>query len=120
MAGFKGTYSGKTFNDREKGEERRFEMEQDRRFKAEARRNRLLGRWLAERFGMTSKETEAYEKEVVLADLEQPGVEDIVKKVMADIKSRRAAITENQVRAELDRLYAVALQQIAGESKSGG
>lgn len=117
MADFKGSYSGKTLANREKGEERRFEMEQDVRFKAESRRSRLLGRWLAGKFGMTAEETQAYEKEVLHADLHRPGAEDVIDKVMHDIEARHAKITEKEVRKELERLYAVAYEQIANENK---
>jgi len=100
------------FKDREKGEELRFEMEQDLVFKAESRRNRLLGAWLAEKFGMISSEAAAYVKEVIASDLEEPGINDIVRKVMKDIEDRGVAITENEVRAQMDRLFAVAAEQI--------
>ena len=100
------------FDDREKGEEFKFEMEQELQFKAEARRNRLLGEWLAGKFGMTSDETKAYVKKVISSDLEQPGLEDIIAKVMKDIEERGAVISEEDVRAEMDRLFAVALEQV--------
>ncbi len=106
-----------SFKDREKGEEFRYEMEQEILFKAESRRNRLLGEWLAERFGMTSAETEEYAKAVVVSDLEESGTEDVIAKVMKDIEDRGAGITEDEVRAELDRLYAVAMEQVKGGFK---
>ena len=115
----KGGFTGDSFKKREKGEERRFEMEQDIRFKAESRRNRMLGRWLAKEFRMTGEAAEAYAKDVVHADLHKPGADDVVAKVMADIKAHHVKITEKQVRAELDRLYAVAYQEIVAEFKSG-
>ena len=101
-----------SFKDREKGEEFRFEMEQEFVFKAESRRNRLLGQWLAEKFGMVSTEAEAYVKEVIASDLDEPGIEDVIRKVMKDVGDRGAAITEDEVRAEMDRLFAVAAEQI--------
>ncbi len=100
------------FDDREKGEELKFEMEQELHFKTESRRNRLLGEWLAGKFGMTSDETEAYVKGVIGSDLKETGVEDIIAKVMKDIEERDAAISEEDVRAELGRLFAVALEQV--------
>ncbi len=113
----KRSFTGNSFKKREKGEERHFEMEQDIRFKAESRRNRMLGRWLAEKFGMTGDKAEGYAKEVLLADFDKPGIDDLVAKVMADVKARRAAVTETEVRAELDRLYAVAYDEIVREMK---
>lgn len=106
-----------SFKDRQKGEEFRYEMEQEIQFKAESRRNRLLGEWLAERFGMTSAETEEYAKAVIVSDLEEPGIEDIIRKVMKDIEDRDAGITEDEVRAEMERLFAVALEQVKSDFK---
>ncbi|MBI2586359.1 MAG: DUF1476 domain-containing protein [Rhodospirillales bacterium] len=114
----KGGFSGNSFKKREKGEERRFEMEQDIRFKAESRRDRMLGRWLAGKFGMTGEAAEAYAKDVVHSDLHKPGADDVVAKVMADIKAHHVNVTEKQVRKELERLYAVAHQEIVAEFKS--
>ena len=105
------------FRDREKGEELRYEIEQELQFKAESRRNRLLGEWLAERFGMTSDETEAYAKEVIVSDLKESGIDDVVRKVMKDIEDRGSAITEDEVRAKMEALYAVALEQLKSDSK---
>ena len=107
-----------SFKDREKGEEFRYEIEQELLFKAESRRNRLLGEWLAERFGMTSAESEEYVKTVIFSDLEEQGIDDIVAKVMKDIEDRDAGITEDKVRAEMERLYAVALEQVKADFKS--
>ncbi len=106
-----------SFKEREMGEEFKFEMEQEFRFKAESRRNRLLGEWLAERFGMSADETKAYAKEVVVSDLEEAGIDDVVRKVMKDIEDRGSEITENEVRAKLDALYAVAFEQLKSDFK---
>ena len=107
-----------SFKDREKGEEFRFEIEQEILFKAESRRNRLLGEWLADRFGMTSDQKDEYIRTVIFSDLEEQGIEDIIGKVMKDIEDRSASITEDDVRAELERLYAVALEQVKAGFKS--
>ena len=102
-------------NDRERGEERKFQMDQETQFKAEARRNKLLGHWLAEAFGMGPAETEEYAKAVVMADLDEPGIEDVIRKVMADVVERGTDITEGQVRAKISELDGVAMQQLLGE-----
>ncbi len=107
-----------SFKEREKGEEFRYEMEQELQFKAESRRNRLLGEWLAHKFGLTSGEAEAYVKEVIVSDLAEPGIEDVIRKVMADIEERGAGITEEDVRAEMERLFSVALEQVKENFKS--
>jgi hypothetical protein len=101
-----------TLKDRGKGEELRFEMSQELQFKAESRRNRLLGEWLAQKFGLTTDESEAYIKEVIASDFDEPGIEDVIRKVMKDIEDRGAAITEDELRAEMDRLFPVALDQV--------
>ena len=107
-----------TFKDRERGEEFRFEMSQELQFKTESRRNRLLGEWLAHKFGLTKDDADAYVKEVIGSDLEEPGHEDVIRKVMKDIEDRNASIAEDDVRAELDRLYAVAAEQVQKKFKS--
>lgn len=104
------------FKDREKGFEAKYKLDQDLAFKAEARRNRLLGEWLAERFGMTSTETADYAKSVVAADFDEPGIEDVVRKVMADIAERGVDISEADVRAKIEELNAVAAQQVRAEA----
>ncbi len=101
-----------SFKKREKAEEFRYEMEQELQFKAESRRNRLLGEWLAHKFGLSSDEAGTYVKEVIASDLLEPGIEDVVGKVMKDIEERRAGITEEEVRAEMARLFSVALEQV--------
>ncbi len=98
--------------EREKGEELRFERRQELQFKAESRRNRLFGEWLAGKFGMTAIETEAYVREVIVVERKEPGIEDVVRKVMGDIEERGAAITEDDVRAEMERLFPIALEQV--------
>ncbi len=68
-------------------------------FRVAARRNKLLGLWLAEQFAV--EDAEAYAKEVVLADLEEPGDEDVIRKVMKDITTRGTSINEDQIRNKL-------------------
>ncbi len=103
------------FEEREKSEEAKFKLDAEKRFKAEARRNKLLGIWAAERMGMTKSEGEAYAREVVRADLSEPGAGYIVRKVTADAESRNVVIGEDEIRERMERLYAVALEQIGGE-----
>jgi len=107
-----------SFKDRERGEELRYEMEQELRFKAESRRNRLLGEWLAHKFGLTADETRDYVREVIASDMDEPGIEDMVRKVMADIEERGAGITEAELRAETERLFSEALEQVKAGFKS--
>lgn len=105
-----------SFSKREKGEERKYELDQQLLFKAESRRNKLLGLWLAEIYGLTGADADAYAKEVVIADLDEPGIEDVMRKVMADIKERSAPVTEAQVRSKMQELESVAIDQVRSES----
>ncbi len=104
-----------TFRKREKGYEAKYKLEEEMRFKAASRRNKLLALWLAERMGMTSAETETYVQEVIISDLDQPGVDDVVRKVVKDCADRNIPIPEPELRAEIERLNAVALEQIREE-----
>jgi len=104
------------FSKREKGEERKYELDQQQMFKAESRRNKLLGLWLAEIFGLTGDAADAYAKEVVVADLDEPGIEDVMRKVMKDIETHKAPVTEEQVRKKIPELDSIAIEQIKNEA----
>lgn len=101
-----------TFDDRERGYEAKFAHEQDVEFKAHARRNRLLGIWAAELMGLQKQHLEDYAKAVVKSDFEQPGDEDVLRKVFEDLKGAGASITERDVRLKMDELMAQAREQI--------
>ncbi|OHC75355.1 MAG: hypothetical protein A3G18_03985 [Rhodospirillales bacterium RIFCSPLOWO2_12_FULL_58_28] len=109
-----GSYAD-TMREREKSHEAKYKLEEELRFKAEARRNKLLGIWAAERMGMTGAETAAYAKEVVIVDLNESGVGDVVGKVFRDFEKRGVKLTANDIRVELDRLYPIAFKQISTE-----
>ncbi len=102
--------------ERGKAHETQFKLTQEQEFKAEARRNRLLGEWLAERFGLPESEVADYAKSVVAADLEEPGIEDVIRKVMKDVAEYGVDIPEDEVRDKLAGLMDVAKQQIADET----
>lgn len=103
------------FSDREKGFEAKYQLDQEHLFKAENRRNKLVGMWLADAFGLTGSDAEAYARDVVLADLDEPGIDDLVRKVMTDISKFGASITERDVRAKMDEMMAIAAEQIRNE-----
>jgi len=103
------------FRDREKGYEAKYKLDEELKFKAESRRNKLLGLWAAERMGISGDEAAAYAKEVVVSDLEEPGVEDVVRKVSKDFKERGVGISDGEIRDQLGRLYGVALEQLSKE-----
>jgi len=105
-----------TFNDREKGEERKFAIDEEQQFRIQARRNRLLGQWAAELMGLSVAETEAYAKAVVQADFEEAGDEDVVRKLLGDLVSAGVDADEGQVREALEAKAVEARRMIMGES----
>jgi hypothetical protein len=105
-----------TFNDREKGFESKFALDQEQEFRASARRNKLLGLWAAEKMGLSAESSEEYAKAVVRADFEQPGEEDVFRKIAGDFKGSGMAISEGEIRSKMDELSSIARDQIrAGE-----
>ncbi len=100
-----------TFDKREEGFEKKFALDQEQKFKAEARRNKLLGLWVAEKLGMSGDEANAYAKEVVASDFEEAGDGDVVRKVMGDLAAKGVALTEAQLRVKMDELMAQAIAQ---------
>jgi hypothetical protein len=103
------------FHDREKSYEAKYKLDEEQAFKVQARRNKLLGLMLAEKFGMSGDAAQAYAKEVVVADLDEPGDEDVIRKVMADIASHGIDMSEDEVRNQLKTLESVAVEQIKGD-----
>ena len=103
------------FEEREKSEEAKYKLDQEQRFKARSRRNKLLGLWAAERMGLAGPEAEAYAMEVVQAELQKPGDGDVAGKLAGDFRGHGVAIGEAEIAAEIKRLHAVALGQITGE-----
>jgi hypothetical protein len=101
-----------TFDKREEGFEKRFALDEEQKFKAEARRNKLLGQWVAEKLGISGDAATAYAKEVVAADFEEAGDGDVLRKVMGDIAAKGVAITEQQIRVKMDELMALAVTQV--------
>ena len=99
-----------TFDEREQGFERKFVLDQELEFKATARRNRLLGEWAAGLMGLAT--TEDYVRAVVKSDFEQPGDEDVLRKVAGDLKGSGVSVSEGEVRMKMDELLAQAREQI--------
>jgi hypothetical protein len=102
------------FSDRQKGEERKFAMDEETAFRVAARRNRLLGQWAAAKMGLTAEETDAYAKEVVQADFEEAGDEDVIRKVLGDLTSAGIDIDDAAVRAALEDKSVEARRQLMG------
>ena len=101
-----------TFNDREKGFESKFALDQEQEFKAMARRNKLLGLWAAEKMELSADSAEEYAKAVVRADFEQPGDEDVFRKVAGDFKASGLTVSEGEIRSKMDELGSVARDQV--------
>jgi len=103
-----------SLDDREKGFEKKFANDQEQEFRAAARRNRLLGEWAAGLMGLEN--VDDYARAVVKADFEQPGDEDVLRKITQDLSGSGVAVREGEVRAKMDELLAVARGQVqAGE-----
>lgn len=103
------------FDDRKKGEEARYAFNAEQQFKAEARRNKLLGIWAAELLGLVGDEAKAYAAEVVAADFEEAGDEDVFRKISGDLKAKNIAVGEDVIRQKMAQLVAVAREQVANE-----
>lgn len=101
-----------TFDKREEGFEKKFALDEEQKFKAEVRRNKLLGQWAAEKLGMTGDAAAAYAKEVVAADFEEAGDTDVLRKVTADFAQKGVAISEGEVRVKMTELMAEAAAQV--------
>ena len=99
-----------TFDKREEGFEKKFAHDEELQFKAMARRNKLLGLWAAGILGKTGPDADAYAKEVVVADFEQAGDDDVLQKVLKDLDGK--GVTEQQIRAQMNELLATAVAQI--------
>jgi Uncharacterized conserved protein len=103
------------FEDRQKGQEAKFAFDAEKKFKAEARRNKLVGIWAAELMSLTGDEAKAYAAEVVAADFEEAGDEDVFRKVSADLKAKGLSIGDDVIRQKMAQLVQVANEQIAAE-----
>jgi len=101
-----------TFSDREKAFEAKFAHDADLRFKIEARRDKMLGLWLAEKMGKTGSAADEYAKEVVISDLEEAGDEDVIRKVLADIEKTDLSIDRTQIVEKLSEFMIAAAQEL--------
>jgi hypothetical protein len=101
-----------TFDKREEGFEKQFAHDEDLKFKAMARRNKLLGLWAAEKLGLAGADADAYAKEVVMADFEEAGDDDVLRKISKDLDAKGVAQTEQDIRRVMNELLAQAVAQI--------
>jgi hypothetical protein len=106
-----------SFEDREKGFERKFAHDEELRFKATARRNKLLGLWAAAEMGITGDAAQSYAREVIKADLEQPGEEDVFRKIRKDFDAKGVQQSDHQIRSKMSELMGESVGQIEAEGK---
>lgn len=99
-----------TLDEREKGFEKKFAHDQEQEFRAAARRNRLLGEWAAALMGLEN--IDDYARAVVKSDFEQPGDEDVLRKVTQDLAGSGVTVREGEVRAKMDEFLAIARGQV--------
>lgn len=101
-----------TFDKRQDGFEKKFAHDEELRFKATARRNKLLGMWAAEKLGKSGADAEAYAKSVVMADFEEVGDDDVFRKVRADFDAQGVDQSDHQIRRTMDELLHTAIEAI--------
>jgi hypothetical protein len=101
-----------TFDDREKGFESKFALDQEQEFKAVARRNKLLGLWAAEKMGLNAAGAEEYARAIVKAEFDQPDEEDVFRKITQDLEGAGLTVSEGEVRRKMDELQSIARDQI--------
>src|SRR3954454_22340510 len=101
-----------TFDKREEGFEKKFAHDEELKFKAEARRNKQVGLWAAEKLGLSGDAAEAYAKEVVVADFDEPGDGDVFRKLRGDFDAKKIAISDAELRRKMDELMSAAVASI--------
>ncbi len=101
-----------SMKDRQDGFEKKFAIDEELKFKATARRNKLLGLWTAEKLGKTGEAAEAYAKEVVKADFEEAGDDDVFRKVRGDLDKAGVSVSDHQIRRSMEELMVTAIEQI--------
>ena len=104
-----------TFDEREKAFEKKFAHDEELRFKASVRRNKLFGLWAAEKLGLSGAEAEEYAKAVIKSDFAEPGDEDVLRKVRADFAAKNVDVSEHQLQRSLTEKMAEAVQQLEAE-----
>jgi hypothetical protein len=105
-----------TFDKREEGFEKKFAIDEELRFKANARRNKFLGLWAAQKLGLSGAEAEAYAKSVIMADFEEAGDDDVFRKIRKDFDAKGVNESDHQIRRTMDELMAKAIQEVKAGS----
>ena len=102
------------FSDKERAEEAKYARDEEMQFRVAARRNRLLGGWAAEKMGLTPAEADAYAKEVIQADFEEAGDEDVIRKVLGDLTAAGVDVNEAEIRSALEAKSVEARRALMG------
>lgn len=105
------------FDKRRQGAESKFALDQEVKFKATARRNKLVGLWAAGKLGLTGPGAEDYAKEVIKADLQEAGDDDVIRKLRADFDAKGVQVSDHQIQRELEDQMKVAVEQVMAEKK---
>ena len=103
------------FERRQDGFEKKFKLEQEQQFRANARRNKKLGRWAAERMGIGEEDIDAYISEVIRSDFEEAGDDDVFRKIKADLEAKGQDVPDAELRSTMDRFLEDACREIAEE-----
>jgi len=109
------TAMSKGFDERKTAAEAKFKHDEEFKFKVMARRNKLLGLWAADLMSITGADADAYAKQVVVSDFDEPGDDDVLRKVLGDLQAKGGSQDEIAVRRQMDRLLEEAKQQLATE-----
>jgi hypothetical protein len=101
-----------TFDKREEAFEKKFALDEEQKFKAIARRNRLLGLWAAEKLGILGDAANAYAREIVAAEFSESGDAAVVRRVMSDLSAKGIAMTEAQISDQMSEILVLAIAQV--------
>ena len=103
------------FSDKQRAEEAKYAFDEEMLFRVTARRNRLLGQWAAEKMGLSTEEAASYAREVIQADFEEAGDEDVIRKVLGDLTAAGCEVEEAEIRATLEAKHIEARRSVIGE-----
>jgi hypothetical protein len=106
-----------SFNDRQKGFENKFSHDQESLFKIEARASKLMGKWAAEKMGLVGADAETYAKEIISANLDEPGYDDVKRKIEADFLAKNISFDSNELDRVIEKSVADATAQIEAEKR---
>ncbi len=102
-----------SFDERKRAAEAKFAHDEELKFKAMARRNKMVGLWAAEQMGLTGDEAQTYAREVVTSDLAEPGDEDVFRKLRADLDAKGVEISDHQIRRTMDEMLVKAFEELS-------